>query len=41
MRLWLHMVDGNLAELDSSQDGTNLMWWGLEDGTDVYMYCGD
>jgi len=38
VELWLKMQDDTLAVIDRKQDGYDLSWWGLENGSDVYVY---
>jgi hypothetical protein len=38
VELWLKMRDGTFALLDREQDERNLNWWGLENGSEVYVY---
>jgi hypothetical protein len=38
VKLWLKMQDGTLAVIDREQDEYDLSWWGLENGSDVYVY---
>jgi len=37
-KLWLKMRDGTFVVVDREQDEQDLGWWGLENGSDVYVY---
>ncbi|OCH92105.1 RNI-like protein [Obba rivulosa] len=39
MRLWLRMPDGNLVEMESTDDMRDLAWWGVDDGSDILLYA--
>ncbi|KAH9951861.1 hypothetical protein B0H21DRAFT_714574 [Amylocystis lapponica] len=41
VKLWLRMPDGNLAEIDNTQDNRDLDWWGVEGGSDMILYVED
>jgi tubulin-specific chaperone E len=38
VELWLKMRDNTFAVMDRNQDEHDLGWWGLENGSDVYVY---
>lgn len=40
VELWLKMRDGKFAGMDHDHDAQDLGWWGLESGSDVYVYLG-
>lgn len=40
IELWLKMRDDDFAEMDRSNDDKDLAWWGLDNGSDVYVYTG-
>jgi len=37
-KLWLKMRDGAFVTMDHELDEQDLGWWGLENGSDVYVY---
>jgi hypothetical protein len=38
VELWLKMQDGTLAVMGRERDDHDISWWGLENGSDVYVY---
>jgi hypothetical protein len=36
--LWLKMTDGNYVQIPSEHDAQDLSWWGIENGSDVFVY---
>lgn len=40
VELWLKLRDGKYASMDNGQDTQELDWWGVENGSDVYVYLG-
>lgn len=35
IRIWLKMSDDSFVQMDGDQD---LSWWGIENGSDVFVY---
>jgi len=38
VQLWLKMWDGTFAIMDPEHDRQDMAWWGLENGSDVYVH---
>lgn len=38
VELWLKMRDETFNEMGRDHDDQELGWWGLEEGSDVYVY---
>lgn len=38
VQLWLKLRDGKYASMDFAHDSQALDWWGLETGSDIYVY---
>lgn len=38
VEVWLKMRDETFTEMSRDHDEQELAWWGLENGSDVYVY---
>jgi len=36
--LWLKMNDGTFVQVTRDREDDDLSWWGIEDGSEVFMF---